>query len=60
AAAIYSSWHEPTHRARNMLRELSTRDDYDQNAPLPFNGYGWAGFARQQLAHVWGDAVEVG
>ena len=46
--------------ALDVLRELSTRDDYDQNAPLPFNGYGWSGFARQQLAHVWKEPVEVG
>jgi len=60
AAAIYLSWHEPTDAAQDVLRELSTRDDYDYNAPLPFNGYCWAGFARQQLAHVWGEPVEVG
>ncbi|MFT4557141.1 MAG: hypothetical protein ACI92S_002502, partial [Planctomycetaceae bacterium] len=28
------------------------------NAPLPFNSYNWAGFARQQLANVWGESVE--
>jgi hypothetical protein len=60
AAAIYSSWHEPTDAARDILHELSTRDAYDYNAPLPFNGYCWAGFARQQLTRVWGEALEVG
>jgi hypothetical protein len=60
AAAIYLSWHEPSVDAYEIVRELSSRDDYECCAPLPFNGYDWTGFARKQLTRVWDEPVEVG
>ena len=60
AAAIYLSWHEPSVGAYEIMRELSTRDDFEYSAPLPFNSYDWTGFARDQLARVWGEPAEVG
>lgn len=55
AAAIYLSWHEPSDGVHEIMRELSTRDEYEWCAPLPFNGYDWTGFAKSQLTHVWGE-----
>jgi hypothetical protein len=58
AAAVYLSWHEPAPAVKSVLQELSERDDYNQCAPLPFNGYDWSGFAAQQLAVIWGERRE--
>jgi hypothetical protein len=58
AAAIYLSWHKPTDEVKDILLELSARDDY-YNAPLPFDSYEWTSFAGRQLGRVWGEHVDV-